>query len=272
MADDEKLRPMLPSFVAPPEFVERAREFRAAGLSVAPAKPSATVMLLRDSANGLEVFMIRRQVSMRFAGGMHVFPGGGVDPADRDGRDTDGALVTAAIRETFEESGVLLASEAPADPAGSAPHADPADPAALEADRIALVEHRIALDSVLARHGLVAQPTWLRPWSRWITPDFEPRRYDTLFFVALARPGQEARDMGGESDAAEWIAPAKALAAQAKHEWLLMPPTATTLRELLPFSDAADVFDAASARDLTPRHADIDLDADPPVFFFRTTR
>lgn len=248
---------MLP-FVAPAEFVDRARAFRSAGVAASQAKPSATVMLLRDGADGLEVFVIRRQVTMRFAGGMHVFPGGGVDPADRVGRDAEAALVTAAIRETFEESGVLLAS------------GPPVDSATLEADRVELVEHRITFDQVLARHGLTAQPQWLRPWSRWITPDFEPHRYDTLFFVAVARPGQEARDVGDESDAAQWVTPAEALSAQEKRDWLLMPPTAQTMRELLPFATAAAAFDSAESRDLTPRHADIDLDADPPVFFFRT--
>ncbi|MGH8888707.1 MAG: NUDIX hydrolase [Acidothermaceae bacterium] len=259
MPDAEKLPLPPPPLVAPPEFVERARQFRAGGMPVAPAKPSATVMLLRDIDGHLEVFMIRRQTTMLFAGGMHVFPGGGIDPVDRDGRAIDDALVITAIRETFEESGVLLAS------------GEPAEEAALEADRVALVEHRLTFDGLLARHGFVAQPHWLRRWSRWITPDFEPRRYDTHFFVALARPGQEARDMGGESDAAEWVAPAKALAAQEKHEWLLMPPTAVTLHELLPFTNAAEVFDAAEARSFLPRHADVDLDADPPMFVFRTT-
>lgn len=256
-SDDQ--RPPLPPFVAPPEFVERAREFRASGLPVAPAAPSATVMLLRDGAAALEVFMLRRQASMVFAAGMHVFPGGRVDPADREGRDVDDALLTTAMRETFEECGVLLAS------------GEPADPDALEADRIALIEHRLSFDAVLARHGLVARPEWLRPWSRWVTPDFESRRYDTHFFVAPAQPGRQARDLGGESDAAEWVTPAKALAAQEARDWLLMPPTATTLRELVPFRRAADVFEAAATRDLTARHADIDLDANPPVFFFRTT-
>jgi 8-oxo-dGTP pyrophosphatase MutT (NUDIX family) len=255
---DEKPRLLLPPFEASVEFTERAKAFRAAGVAAAPAKPSATVLLLRDSADGLEVFLIRRQVSMQFAGGMHVFPGGGVDAADRVGRDDDAALVTAAIRETFEESGVLFAT------------GRPVDPALLEADRIELVEHRTTFDEVLAKHRLAMQPDWLRPWARWVTPDFEPRRYDTLFFVATARPGQEARDTGGESDAAQWITPAKALVAREKRDWLLMPPTAQTLRELLPFATAEAAFEAAVARDLTPRHGDIDVEADPPMFVFWT--
>jgi 8-oxo-dGTP pyrophosphatase MutT (NUDIX family) len=270
MPDDEKPSPMAP-FVAPAEFVERATVFRAAGALPAAAKPSATVMLLRDSADGPEVFMIRRQASMLFAGGMYVFPGGGVDPADRLGRDDREALVVTAIRETFEESGVLLAR---GDPAGAAARPGAiavAASEAIEADRVELIEHRLTFDAVLAKHGFVAQLQWLRPWSRWITPDFEPRRYDTHFFVALTQPGHEARDMGGESDAAEWVTPVKALVAQEKHEWLLMPPTTATLRELLPFESAGAVFEAAAGREITPRHTDIDLDADPPVFFFRTT-
>jgi 8-oxo-dGTP pyrophosphatase MutT (NUDIX family) len=257
-----------------PEIIERATAFREAGASPVAAKPSATVIVLRDAVqavdaldsvdaaaavDAVEVFMIRRLVAMSFAGGMHVFPGGVVDPADRIGRDADAALATAAIRETFEESGLLFAT-------GTA-H----DVAALEADRLALIRHCATLDDVLSRHRLQPRLDLLRPWSRWITPDFEPRRYDTGFFVATAPPGQDARDVGGESDAAEWVTPAYALAAAARGEWLLMPPTEATLHELVGYRSAADVFEAALRRDVCPVHADIDLGVDPPVFVLRTT-
>jgi len=244
--------PDLPLPLPTPDLIERARAFQQSGQTPARAKPSATVVLLRDGADGLEVFMIRRLLAMAFAGGMHVFPGGVVDPADE-------TPVMTAIRETFEESGVLLAT------------GNPDDTALLESDRLALIEHRTTLAEVLARHHLVADTDCLRPWSRWITPDFEPRRYDTHFFVALAPRGQDARDMGGESDAAEWVTPANAIAAARRQEWLLMPPTETTLRELLPYPSAAKAFDAAARRDVRPLHASIDLAVDPPVFFFRTT-
>ncbi|HEY5200949.1 MAG TPA: NUDIX domain-containing protein [Acidothermaceae bacterium] len=246
MSDADQLR-LPPS----PELVARARAYRESGGSPAPAKASATVILLRDGAQQLEVFMIRRHMGMLFAGGMYVFPGGVVDAADHVGRDHEQAHAFAAIRETFEECGVLLASRANL------------DPTKLEADRLALIEHRATFDEVLARHGAVAQPQLLRPWSRWITPDFEPRRYDTYFYVAIA-PAQDARFVGGEADAAQWVAPEFAVGAQKSGDWLLMPPTEWTLRELSTFTSAADVFAAGNVRDLTPVQVRIDLESEPP--------
>ncbi len=243
-ADQEPLPPS-------PELVARARAYRESGGIPVPAKASATVILLRDSSQQLEVFMIRRHRGMLFAGGMYVFPGGVVDTADHVGRDDEDAHAFAAIRETFEECGVLLASRADL------------DSSTLEADRLALIEHRATFDDVLARHQAVAQPHLLRPWSRWITPEFEPRRYDTHFYVAIA-PAHDARFVGGEADAAQWVAPASAVNAQRSGDWLLMPPTEWTLRELATFSSAADVFAAADNRELTPIQVRIDLDSEPP--------
>jgi 8-oxo-dGTP pyrophosphatase MutT (NUDIX family) len=235
-----------------PDMVARARAYRDGGGSAPPTKASATVILLRDGPNHLEVFMIRRHVGMLFAGGMYVFPGGVVDATDHVGRDHAQAHAFAAIRETFEECGVLLAS-------GRA-----ADLTKLEADRLALIEHRATFDEVLARHGSVPQPDLLRPWSRWITPDFEPRRYDTYFYVAIAPAQDDARFVGGEADAAQWVAPKLALAAQERGEWLLMPPTESTLRELVTFTSAAEAFAASIGRSLAPVQARIDLDTEPP--------
>jgi len=232
-------------------MVARARAYRDAGGSPPPTKASATVILLRDGPKQLEVFMIRRHLGMLFAGGMYVFPGGVVDAADYAGRDPAQAHAFAAIRETFEECGVLLAS---------GPEIDPTQ---LEADRLALIEHRATFDEVLLRHGVVPQPELLRPWSRWITPDFEPRRYDTYFYVAVS-PEQEARFVGGEADAAQWVAPQSAVDKQKSGDRLLMPPTEWTLRELATFTSAADVFAAGVGRDLTPVQARIDLDTEPP--------
>lgn len=231
------------------DLVERARAFQTANTPPAIPRPSATVILLRDNNDQLEVFLLRRHTAMDFAGGMHVFPGGTVDPSDE-------SVEMTAIRETFEESGVLFA-------AGSPP-----DQALLEQDRIALIEHRTTLADVLASHQLVAQPELLTLWSRWITPEFEPRRYDTHFFVALAPAGQHARDVGGESDDAEWVAPQAALANAQRGQWFLMPPTETTLRELLPYRSAAELFANAGNRSPYVIRASVDLDADPPVFIF----
>ncbi len=109
-------------------------------------------------------------------------------------------------------------------------------------------------------------PEALRPWSRWITPVFVPRRYDTWFFVAAAPADASPRHSVDESDASEWIAPARALAAFDRGDWPLMPPTAATLRELVNFRSVAEVLDAAKRRVVRPLEATIDLDADPPVF------
>jgi 8-oxo-dGTP pyrophosphatase MutT (NUDIX family) len=238
------------------ELVARARSFSAAKIPPAPARPAATVILLRDTTEGLEVFLIRRHAAMSFAGGMYVFPGGVVDPADVVGRGIAEALVQAAIRETFEETGLLLAT-------GSVDQ-----PAALEADRLALIGHRTTLDEVVGRHGLVPRSDWLRAWSHWITPDFEPRRYDTWFYVALKPFDQDPREVGGESDAALWATPANALAAQQRGEWLLMPPTEITLRGLSSYACATDAFAAAATRRIAPILPRIDLDAEPPRFVF----
>lgn len=219
------------------------------------------MILLRDhpddgagatASTQLEVFMIRRHTGMLFAGGMYVFPGGVVDAADEVDRDHEQAHAFAAIRETFEECGVLLAA------------GPEVDPITLEADRLAMIEHRATFDEVLARHRSTARPDLLRAWSRWITPEFEPRRYDTHFYVALAPPREAARFVGGEADAAQWVTPARGLAAQERGEWLLMPPTEWTLGELARFTCAADVFAAGNNRDLSPVQVRIDLDSEPP--------
>ena len=252
-----------------PDLVERARAYRRAGTKPAPAAPSATVIMVRDSADG------------RRARGLHVAPGARdgvrgrharVSPAGSSttsdyGPDADvaPALLKAAAREAFEETGVLLASPAtggsPAADAGLMPSGD-----VLEADRRAVLAREATFDDVLIRHGLVLGVDLLRPWSHWVTPEFEPRRYDTRFFMALMPPAQSARDVGGESDRIEWVRPLDALAAQERGELLLMPPTEVTLREIAMFDTAADAFAAAEHRALTPLLATVDLDVDPPRF------
>jgi len=212
-----------------------------------PAQPrdAATVMLLRSSAAGLEVYMLRRQASMAFAPGAYVFPGGSVDARDVDeevawtgpdaaewGRIFDAppalarALVCAAVRETFEESGVLLAGES-ADSVVADATSDE-----WEADRRALLDRSLSLAELLGRRRLVLRADLLRPWSRWITPVIELRRFDTRFFAAALPAGQRTRDVGGEASEVAWVAPEKALKAGERGEIRLFPPTAVTLSEL----------------------------------------
>jgi len=232
----------------------------------APVTPrdAATVMLLRPAAAGLEVYMLRRKSSMAFAPGAFVFPGGAVDARDADeevawsgpdpaawGAILDAApelaraLVCAAVRETFEESGVLLAG-----PSADSVVADTTGDD-WEADRTALLDRSLSLAELLARRRLVLRADLLRPWSRWITPAVQERRFDTRFFAAAMPPGQRTRDVGGEAAAVTWIAPGAALAAGRREEIQLFPPTAVSLVELGACGDVATAL--AGPRGVAPR-------------------
>ncbi len=228
---------------------------------VPPATPrdAATVMLLRPAAGqagqgtgyGFEVYMLRRQPSMAFAPGAYVFPGGSVDQRDADeevawtGPDPEHwgqvfdappelarALVCAAVRETFEESGVLLAGPSADTVVEDTTGAD------WEVDRQALLDRSLSLGELLARRNLILRADLLRPWSRWITPAVERRRFDARFFAAALPAGQRTRDVGGEAAAVQWIAPAAALDAGRAGEIQLWLPTAMTLAELAEYADA----------------------------------
>ena len=147
MPDVDQPPPSVTFPLPPPtdKMVVRARAFADAGAPATEAVASATVMLLRDGADGLEVFMLRRHSAMATSAGRHVFPGGLVDAADYGGRTADEAFVIAAIRETFEETGVLMATS------NTEQQPD------LEAERIALVAHQTTFDDVLARHNLTPE-------------------------------------------------------------------------------------------------------------------
>lgn len=222
-----------------------------------PAEPrdAATVMLVRPASPGLEVYMLRRQASMAFAPGAYVFPGGSVDPRDADeevawtGPDAAEwgrifaappslarALVCAAVRETFEESGVLLAGESPASVVADTTSED------WEADRRGLLDRSVSLGELLTRRGLVLRADLLRPWSRWITPVVEPRRFDTRFFAAALPPGQRTRDVGGEASEVAWVRPGDALVAGRRGEIRLFPPTMVSLSELAECGDVDTVL------------------------------
>lgn len=210
-----------------------------------PVRNAATVMLVRPAAAGVEVFTFRRRPSLAFAAGMVVFPGGAVEPEDgvelpwsgpepevfAAALSTDAplarALVGAAVRETFEECGVLLARR----PDG-APLDEPLDTPRWEARRAALLAGEATLGSLLGDVGLVVAADLLVPWAHWLTPVGEPRRFDTRFFVAALPPGQHARDLGGEGEQAAWTSPSAAVAGYHAGEVPLMPPTLISLEEL----------------------------------------
>ncbi|WP_040337496.1 NUDIX hydrolase [Candidatus Blastococcus massiliensis] len=219
-----------------------------------PPEPrqAATVLLVRDGSAGLEVYLLRRTTGMPFAGGMTAYPGGGVDERDGDtqigwagpspaewasafGCDERLAreLVCAAVRETFEEAGVLLAGPAEGTVVPDVSGDD------WEQQRQALLSHELSLTELLADRGLVLRSDLLRPFAHWITPPMESRRYDTKFFVAALPAGQEARDVSGEADEAAWLSPAAALQQHRESTRPMLPPTSHTLSQLGRFTDVA---------------------------------
>jgi 8-oxo-dGTP pyrophosphatase MutT (NUDIX family) len=248
----------------PPALVERARAFLAGdGRPVVP-KGAATVLLLRQgsgSGDRLQVYLLRRHLEMAFAAGMYAFPGGTVDTRDSDRAvawagpspaewaerldcdETEArALVCAAVRETFEESGVLLAGTTDESLVEDTTGDD------WERDRAALVDRRLAFADFLAARELVLRTELLATWAHWITPEFEPRRYDTRFFVAALPEGQVTRDVSGEADTVAWMTAADAVTGVDSGAMLMLPPTYVTLRELSAFSSVDDVMSAAVAR------------------------
>ncbi|MEU6128616.1 NUDIX hydrolase [Saccharopolyspora sp. NPDC047091] len=209
----------------------------------ATPKDAATVVLLRDGDRGPEVFLQRRVEGMPFAGGMTVFPGGGVDRRDADAsvawsgpspqwwaerfecsEEIARALVCAAVRETFEESGVLLAG----------PDADSVvdDTRPYAAARPKLESRELSLAGFLADAGLVLRADLLRPWANWVTPEQESRRYDTRFFLAAMPVGQRADGVTSEASRAYWSTPEDALEDWRQQRCGLLPPTWVTLSEI----------------------------------------
>jgi 8-oxo-dGTP pyrophosphatase MutT (NUDIX family) len=228
-------------------------------------RDASTVALLRGGdgrPGGLEVYLLRRASVMAFAAGYCVFPGGGVDPRDDDagigwagpsaqdwgdllGTTADHArsLVCAAVRETFEESGVLLAGPTPDTLVRDATGDD------WEEDRSRLEAGSVAFSEVLRRRGLVLRTDLLRWWGSWVTPEQEPRRYDTRFFVARLPEGQVTRDVSTESDQVHWLAVRDALDAVDTGRLTMLPPTYVTCLELHPFTTPEQALAAAASRD-----------------------
>jgi 8-oxo-dGTP pyrophosphatase MutT (NUDIX family) len=251
--------------VVPRGLAERAREISDGRLAPAVPRDAATVILLREARaeaaerakgaeaeSGVEAFLLRRTAELEFAPGAYVFPGGSVDACDMDPGlgwagpgpadfaalldvppDRARGLVCAAVRETFEESGVLLAGPSEDELIGGN--------TTLAADRHALLAGSTSLAEVLGRRGLILRTDLLTPWARWITPEVSPRRFDTWFFAAALPPGQTAtaapEGFGnhadpGESESGTWLRPAAALEAARDGQITLLPPTAVTLGEL----------------------------------------
>ncbi|MDE3724525.1 NUDIX domain-containing protein [Nocardiopsis sp. N85] len=225
----------------------------------APApRPAATVVLLRRAGEGMEVLLMRRVRSMGFAPGAYVFPGGGVDERDAAGDlpwtgpspeewaavlgvdvPRARALVCAAVRETFEETGVLLAGGP-----GSDGLVLDTTSEEWERDRLGLIDRSRSFTEVLSRRGLVLRSEWLRAWSRWITPIGEKRRFDTWFFAAELPRGQLSRDVGGEADLTRWIDPALVEEEWSRGRMPMLPPTLVTCGQVAECGTLAGVRSA----------------------------
>ncbi|ABE40337.1 NUDIX hydrolase [Rhodopseudomonas palustris BisB5] len=205
------------------------------------ARPASTILLLRDRADGFDVFMMVRHYQIEFASGALVFPGGSVDAADRDiiarpelfvsaEADCEPALEfrIAAIRETFEESGILLARPRGSDQLVAASRA-----AEIEAShRTALCEGKISFAEILADNQLVMALDLLVPYARWITPEKLPKRFDTWFFLAEAPPEQLGMHDGKESTDSIWLSPNEAIEGGESGRFTLPFPTTRNLIRL----------------------------------------
>ncbi|MFY9765265.1 MAG: NUDIX hydrolase [Mycobacterium sp.] len=242
-------------------------------------RPAATVMLVRDTADGIAVFLMRRHAAMEFAAGVMVFPGGGVDDRDRNaeiawtgpppswwaqrfGIETDlaEALLCAAARETFEECGVLFAGPAD-DPGGIV-----GDASVYRESRLALADRTLSFADFLRRENLVLRADLLRPWANWVTPEAErTRRYDTYFFVGALPQGQRADGDNTESDRAEWTMAQAAIDDFEGGRSFLLPPTWTQL-DSLNGRTVADVL--AVERQIVTVQPHLEIDGDNWIFEF----
>src|SRR5215471_16921551 len=210
---------------------------------IAATRPASTILLLRDgaAAKEIEVFMMVRHHQIEFNSGALVFPGGSVDAGDKEiisrselysgGEglsEGDLGFRIAAIRETFEESGILLArpkgSVAPVDAKRAGEIAD--------AHRVALCEHKISFLSILADNGLQLALDALVPYAHWITPEGMPKRFDTWFFLAAAPPDQLGAHDGRESTDSIWVSPGEAVEGGESGRFKLPFPTTRNLIKL----------------------------------------
>ena len=223
-------------------------------------------MLVRDEPVGMEVLMLRRNLASSWVGGAHLFPGGAVDDEDRSldlarrspgrgdaeasrllGMDAGGlAFFVAAIRECFEEAGILLAS---------GPDGTPIDFRAEDRKTEArFIEHRRRLNAgelsfadLCAVEDLHLETGRLWYFSHWITPEGSPRRYDTRFFVAATPAGQTALHDDIEAIDSTWILPAEALRKHAAEEIDMLFPTVKNLQAIARFENTADLLAATAA-------------------------
>jgi 8-oxo-dGTP pyrophosphatase MutT (NUDIX family) len=237
-----------------------------------PVRDAATVMLLRDGADGLEVFMLRRNLQSDFVGGAYVFPGGGVDDHDAHadleavcdgmgdaeasaalGLDAGGlAFWVAVIRECFEEAGVLLARWRDGD-ASLVSFDDPAVAERFDVHRRAVDRGERRLVEVCEEEGLVLTVDRLAFASHWVTPEGPHRRYDTRFFVGLAPTHQVPLHDDREVIDNLWVRPTDALERHRRGELEMIFPTVRNLEWLAAFTSAGEAIEAARSLTDIPR-------------------
>ncbi len=239
------------------------------GPTVLPTRDAATVMLVRDGDDGMEVFMLRRNLNSDFVGGAYVFPGGAVDVADRSadldavclGRSDDQASMmlgvdrgglafwVAAIRECFEEAGVLLAC---GHDGRVLSFADAEVAERFNRHRSAVDRGETPLLDVCRVESLQLVVDRIHYFAHWITPVGPPRRYDTRFFVAAAPPEQVPLHDDRETIASVWIRPEHALQQHREGEFDLILPTIRNLETIAGFATAGALLDAAAAIEHVP--------------------
>lgn len=209
--------------------------------SVPSPKLSASVILFRDGDQApFEIFLLRRSLESSFMPGRMVFPGGGWQADDGDpGGD---GLPVCALRELWEEAGVILAD----DPDRAAE----LDPEARERMRERVDAGELGLNPALAELGLVADLKALRPYARWITPLARPKRFDTIFYLARMPHGQRARSDEGETVEGIWLSPDRALELNTQGDYSLAPPQVRLIGQLAQASSADELW--AEEPNLTP--------------------
>lgn len=222
---------------------------------VAVPVPAATILMLRDGAAGLETFMVVRHHQIDFASGALVFPGGKVEEADFKVRDycdgvgevddTSVGLMAGAIREAFEESGILLAR-----PAGEAALLPGERLQALDQYREPLNKGELGLRDFLVRQKLRLACDQLQPFAHWITPEMMPKRFDTHFYLAAAPADHLAAHDGHESVDSVWISPAAALEGAKAGTYTIIFPTRLNVEMLGQSSSVQGALQDAAARRL----------------------
>lgn len=220
-----------------------------------PVFPASTVVVLRDAeGGGLEVYMVQRPSHSSFLASAQVFPGGRLEPDDHDecwqalpavSPHTNRPLAIAAVRELFEEAGLLLARDVAT---GGMVDLSARERTALFALRSALIDGSRRFSRVCTDEGWRPAVDLLAPYARWVTPHLESRRFDTVFYVTRAPTGQAAEVDGQETVAGRWVRPHVAIAEHAAGQIVLVPPTLMTLVDLKDATTVDDALARAAAR------------------------